>query len=46
MIRSSVRSLLIGLACGVAALTLAAHAAPTGPGPASWVDDLSPDCDD
>ena len=41
MIRSSVRPLLIGLACGVAALTLLA-AAPTGPGPAAWVDDLSP----
>ncbi len=45
MIRSSVRSLLLGVslgaACGGAALTFAAVAS-TGPGPAAWVDDLSP----
>ena len=41
MIRSSVRPLLAGLICVVAALTLAARAS-TGPGPASWVGDLSP----
>ena len=41
MIRSSVRPLLFGGLIGAAALTLAA-AGPSGPGPASWVDDLSP----
>ena len=41
MIRSSVRPLFLGLACGVAALTFVA-AASTGPGPAAWVDNLSP----
>ncbi|HLG60255.1 MAG TPA: DUF1800 domain-containing protein [Vicinamibacterales bacterium] len=41
MIRSSVRPCLIGLLCCSAALTLGARA-PVGPGPAGWVDDLSP----
>ena len=41
MIRSSVRALVTSLVCGLAALTLAAQAT-TGPGPASWVNDLAP----
>ena len=45
MIRSSVRPLLIsallGGVCGASALVLTA-AAPAGPGPASWADDLTP----
>jgi hypothetical protein len=41
MIRSSVRPCLIGLLCCGAALTLGARAL-AGPGPAAWVDDLSP----
>jgi uncharacterized protein (DUF1800 family) len=41
MIRSSVRPLVTGLVCGVAALTLADRVS-SAPGPASWADDLTP----
>jgi hypothetical protein len=41
MLRWPLRSLVIACVCGAAALTLAARAS-TGPGPASWADDLSP----